>query len=388
MSAPRPGEGPLAGLRVADFSRILAGPLATMVLGDLGADVIKVERPESGDDTRSWSPPTAPDGESTYFLAVNRNKSSITLDLSTTDDRAVARELALSADVVVENFAPGTMERFGLGYEELAAQNPGLIYASLTGFGRGAGAWLPGYDFLVQAVGGLMSITGEPDGEPTKVGVALVDVLAGQNLVSGILAALYHRERTGTGQRVDVDLLSSLLFGLANQASAYLNANVVPRRLGNAHPSIAPYQTLRTADRTIAVAVGNDSQFYRLALLVDTEVGLGSPLTQEERFVTNPSRVRHMRELVTELERRLRTRSAAHWVAKLTAVGVPCGVVNTVSEGFALAGSLGLDPVVRLSRDDGTETRSAANPIRLSASPVSYRRPPPRLRRRQEAGPP
>jgi crotonobetainyl-CoA:carnitine CoA-transferase CaiB-like acyl-CoA transferase len=391
LNAPWTGDGPLTGLHVADFSRILAGPLATMVLGDLGADVIKVERPGIGDDTRSWSPPTGPDGESTYFLAVNRNKRSITIDLSTSDGQAAARELAVRADVVVENFAPGTMERFGLGYDDLAGDNPGLIYASITGFGRGAGAWLPGYDFLVQAVGGLMSVTGDPDGEPTKVGVALVDVLAGQNLVSGILAALYHRERTGAGQRVDVDLLSSLLFGLVNQASSYLNAGVVPQRLGNAHPSIAPYQTLRTADRTIAVAVGNDGQFHRLAELVDIEVGRGSHLAQEERFATNQSRVRHIGPLMAALERRLRTRPAAYWVAKLTAVGVPCGVVNTVAEGFALAGSLGLDPVVRITRDDqfgaddfgtgdvgtSTETRSVANPIRLSRTPVSYRRPPP-----------
>src|SRR5262245_7117983 len=235
-----PVTGPLAGIVVADFSRVLAGPLATMTLGDLGADVWKVERPGTGDETRTWTPPQTAAGESTYFLAINRNKRSLALDLSTAEGRAAARALVHRCDVLVENFAPGTMERFGLGYADLAADQPGLVYASVTGFGRAGGATRPGYDFLIQAVGGLMSITGEPHGGPTKVGVALVDVLAGQNLVAGILAALYHRQRVGVGQRVDVDLLTSLLAGLANQASAYLNAGVVPGRTGNAHPSIAP----------------------------------------------------------------------------------------------------------------------------------------------------
>ena len=264
--APR-RAGPLDGIVVADFTRVLAGPLATMTLGDLGADVVKVERPGAGDETRGWQPPTAANGQSTYFLAVNRNKRSIALDLSTSDGRSAAKALALGADVVVENFRPGTMERFGLGYETLATQRPALIYASLTSFGRGGGD-AAGYDFLVQAVGGLMSVTGSGDGDPTKVGVAVVDVLAGQNLVAGILAALLHRERTGQGQRVEVDLLSSVLAGLVNQASAYLNAGVVPGRLGNRHPSIAPYQAVAAADRLVVLAVGNDGQFRRLAAVL------------------------------------------------------------------------------------------------------------------------
>jgi crotonobetainyl-CoA:carnitine CoA-transferase CaiB-like acyl-CoA transferase len=381
VTEPTPAaSGPLAGLSIVDFSRVLAGPLATMMLGDLGADVLKIERPGTGDDTRAWTPPAAPDGTSTYYLAVNRNKRGTTLDLSSVDGQRTARDLAMRADVVVENFAPGTMERFGLGYTDLVDANPGLIYASVTGFGRGAGAALPGYDFLIQAVGGLMSITGDPDGPPTKAGVALVDVLAGQHLVIGILAALRHRERTGRGQRVDVDLLSSLLFGLVNQASAYLNAGVVPDRLGNAHPSIVPYQTLRTADRPIAVAVGTDAQFRALARTVG--------LADDGRFQTNSDRVRRRGELVDELERLLAHQPADHWIAALTAVGVPCGPVNSVADGFGYAEALGLDPVVRLpdphgadgtDGTDGAEVASVANPVRLSGSPVSYRLAPPRL---------
>jgi crotonobetainyl-CoA:carnitine CoA-transferase CaiB-like acyl-CoA transferase len=342
-----------------------------MTLGDLGAEVIKVERPGIGDETRSWRPPTTEDGQSTYFLAVNRNKRSIALDLSTSEGQISARHLALSCDVVVENFAPGTMERYGLGYDDLATEAPRLVYASVSGFGRGRGAGLPGYDFLVQAVGGLMSVTGDADGEPTKAGVAIVDVLAGQNLVAGILAALYDRERTGRGQRIDVDLLSSLLFGLVNQASAFLNAGVVPGRLGNGHPSIAPYQTLAAADRAIALAVGNDGQFAKLVAVLDA-----NELAGDARFATNPMRVRHAAELTAELERRLATHPAAYWIERLTAAGVPCGPVNTVAEGFALAESLGLDPVVRLT-GDGPDRASVASPINLSRTPVSYRIAPP-----------
>jgi len=367
-------QGPLAGVVVADFSRVLAGPLATMTLGDLGADVIKVERPGAGDDTRAWAPPRAADGESTYFLSVNRNKRGVALDLGTPDGRDAARALAARADVLVENFAPGTMDRFGLGYDELAAVNPRLIYASVTGFGAG-NPDRPGYDFLIQAVGGLMSITGEPDGGPTKVGVALVDVLAGQNLATGVLAALYERERSGRGQRVEVNLLGSLLAGLVNQASAYLNAGVVPGRLGNEHPSIAPYQTIPAADRPIAVAVGNDRQWQRMAEVLD---GLGSlpPLAADPRFLSNPARVRHRRDLAEELAARTRSRPAEFWVERLGAAGVPCGLVNTIDEAFALAESLGLGPVVRQGRGD-IEVASVANPVALSRTPVSYRLPPP-----------
>jgi crotonobetainyl-CoA:carnitine CoA-transferase CaiB-like acyl-CoA transferase len=381
--APQHNPGPLSGVVVADFSRVLAGPLATMTLGDLGADVVKVERPGTGDDTRSWAPPRAADGESTYFLSVNRNKRGVAIDLGTPDGRAAARELAARADVLVENFAPGTMERFGLGFDDLAAANPRLIYASVTGFGAGEGADRPGYDFLIQAVGGLMSITGDPGGDPTKVGVALVDVLAGQNLATGVLAALYERERSGRGQRVEVNLLGSLLAGLVNQASAFLNAGVVPGRLGNEHPSIAPYQTVPAADRPFAVAVGNDRQWQRMAEVLD---GLGTvaPLAADARFLSNPDRVRHRRELADELAVRTRLQPAEFWVERLGAAGVPCGLVNTIDEAFALAESLGLGPVVRQGRGE-IEVASVANPVTLSRTPVSYRLPPPT---RRDLGPP
>jgi crotonobetainyl-CoA:carnitine CoA-transferase CaiB-like acyl-CoA transferase len=348
-----------------------------MMLGDLGAEVIKVERPGTGDETRSWRPPTTEDGQSTYFLAVNRNKRSIALDLSTSEGQISARELALKCDVVVENFAPATMERYGLGYDDLSKLRPDLVYASISGFGRGAGVSMPGYDFLVQAVGGLMSITGYADGEPTKVGVAIVDVLAGNHLATGILAALYHRERTGLGQRVEVDLLSSLLSGLVNQASAYLNAGVVPTRMGNAHPSIAPYQTLAAADRSIAVAVGNDGQFQRLVAVLAEDVPETPSLAGDDRFATNPSRVRHAEALTIELESRMRTRPAAHWVDRLTAANVPCGMVHTVAEGFTLAESLGLDPVVRQHNAAGHPRATVAFPVRFSRTPATYRLPPP-----------
>jgi crotonobetainyl-CoA:carnitine CoA-transferase CaiB-like acyl-CoA transferase len=361
-------RGPLDGILVADFSRVLAGPLATMTLGDLGADVIKVERPGTGDETRSWAPPTTSDGRSTYYLAVNRNKRSVALDLSTPEGRSAAVELVGRADVLVENFAPGTMERFGLGYEQLCEDHPRLVYASVSGFGRDRGARLPGYDFLVQALSGLMSVTGEPAGEPTKVGVAVIDVLAGQNLAAGILAALLARQRTGHGQRVSVSLLGSALAGLINQASAYLNAGVLPGRLGNAHPSIAPYETLPTSDRPIALAVGNDRQFARLAAVV------GGVRADDPRFATNPDRVRNAAALREALAHRLRARPAAEWVAELTAAGVPCGVVNSVAEAFTMAEQLGLAPVVTLGG-----TRTVASPIELSNTPVSYRLPPPQL---------
>jgi crotonobetainyl-CoA:carnitine CoA-transferase CaiB-like acyl-CoA transferase len=367
--------GPLDGIVVADFTRVLAGPLATMTLGDLGADVVKVERPGAGDETRGWQPPTTANGQSTYFLAVNRNKRSIALDLSTSEGRSAAKALALSADVVVENFRPGTMDRFGLGYKALAAQRPALIYASLTSFGPGGGD-TAGYDFLIQAIGGLMSITGAADGDPTKVGVAVVDVLAGQNLVGGILAALLHRERTGQGQRVEVNLMSSVLAGLINQASAYLNAGVVPGRLGNRHPSIAPYQAIAAADRLVVLAVGNDGQFQRLADVLAAEPD-PVDLRHDPRFATNADRVAHVDALTEALHHAFTSRPAAYWVDRFTAVGVPCGAVNTVADAFDLAESLGLRPVVRLRQDDGTEVASVACPIGLSLTPASYRVPPP-----------
>jgi crotonobetainyl-CoA:carnitine CoA-transferase CaiB-like acyl-CoA transferase len=364
----------LGDLRIVDFSRVLAGPLATMVLGDLGADVVKVERPPRGDDTRSWGPPYDERGAATYFEAVNRNKRSVALDLRCADDAERARELIGTADVVVENFRPGVMDELGLGYDALSEANARLVYCSITGFGRDEGATLPGYDLLVQALGGLMSVTGSPDGPPQKVGVALVDVICGLFASVGILAALRHRERTGEGQRVELDLLSCLLTALVNQGSAYTLAGVVGGRMGNAHPSIAPYDLLRAADGDIVVAVGTDAQFAAL-----TEVLRCPQLARDEAFSTNDARVHARERLTGELERRLRERPAAVWVRELTAAGVPAGEVNDVAGAFALAERLGLSPIVDVPRPDGGVARLTRNPIGLSATPPSYREAPPPL---------
>ncbi|MCW2726400.1 MAG: carnitine dehydratase [Frankiales bacterium] len=364
----------LDNLRVLDFSRILAGPFATMMLADLGATVTKVERPGTGDDTRSWGPPYDAAGEATYFQAINRNKDSLVLDLSSPEGLAHAHRLAAEADVVVENFRPGVMDRLGLGYDELRAANPGLVYCSITGFGREGGAALPGYDLLVQAVGGLMSITGTPGGEPQKAGVALVDVLAGLFSTVGILAALQHRGATGEGQRVEVNLLSSLLAALVNQGAAYTAGGVVPARMGNGHPSIAPYEVMRAADTDLVLAVGNDGQFASLCTV------LGVPeLAQDARFATNTARVTNRSPLREALEEQLTTRSAGDWAKALTAARVPAGVVNDVAGAFALAGELGLDPVVSVPREDGTAVDLTRNPIGLSVTPPTYRSAPPRL---------
>jgi crotonobetainyl-CoA:carnitine CoA-transferase CaiB-like acyl-CoA transferase len=369
MTTPPPGA--LAGVRVADFSRVLAGPVATLLLADLGADVVKIERPGLGDDTRAWGPPWASDGESSYYLSVNRNKRSVALDLRDPDDLAVARRLALEADVVVENFRPGVMARHGLDHDTLAGEKPSLVSCRIAGLGRGDVA---GYDFLAQAVGGLMSITGDADGEPRKVGVALVDVMAGLHAAIGILAALHHRDATGEGQLVEVDLLSTTLFALANQASNWLTAGVVPGRMGNRHPSIAPYETLHAADASFVIAVGNDGQF-RTACEV-----LGAPaLADDERFATNAARVTNRDALVVALEEALAADSADGWVARLAAAGIPCGRVNDVARAFDQARALGLDPVATLTRPDGSTVDTVANPIHLTRTPVTYRHPPPRL---------
>ncbi|WP_026403083.1 CaiB/BaiF CoA transferase family protein [Actinomadura rifamycini] len=364
----------LDGVRIVDFSRVLAGPLATMVLADLGAHVTKIERPDGGDDTRAWGPPYDDGGRATYFQAANRNKDSVVLDLRTADGADRARELAASADVVVENFRPGVMDRLGLGHAELSAASPGLVYCSITGFGSGAGAALPGYDLLIQALGGLMSITGEPDGEPQKVGVALVDVISGLFASVGVLAALRHRERTGEGQRVEIDLLSCLLAALANQGSAYTLAGRVGGRMGNAHPSIAPYEPLPTGDGDLVLAVGNDRQFGALARVI------GRPeLAEDDRFAANEARVAHRAELRRLLVDALAAEPAADWVPALSAAGVPAGQVNDIAGAFALAESLGLAPVVEVPRPDGTSARLTRNPIGLSATPPTYRSAPPDL---------
>lgn len=330
----------LDGVLVADFSRVLAGPLCTMTLADLGATVIKVERPGTGDDTRGWGPPWS-DGQrtSTYFESVNRGKRSIALDLRNADDIAAATELARRCDVFVENFRPGALEHLGLGYEQVRAINPSVVYVSITGFGREGGKDLMGYDFLVQAVGGLMSVTGDPDGQPTKAGVALVDVLTGKDATTGVLAALIARGRTGRGCRVEVNLLSSLLSAMVNQAQSTLQTGIAPIRMGNRHPSITPYETLPCRDGLLAVACGNDGQFARLA------AAIGKPeLADDVRFATNGARVEHREVLVAELEALLARQDAQTWQRELTSAGVAAGRVGSLADGFALAQQLGLEP--------------------------------------------
>ncbi|MFV0458931.1 MAG: CaiB/BaiF CoA transferase family protein [Actinomycetales bacterium] len=359
---------PLEGILVADFTRVLAGPLATMTLADLGARVIKVERPGSGDDTRLWGPPWS-EHSATYFESVNRSKESVTLDLQDADDLALARELAHRADVVVDNFKVGTMSRLGLDQASLAPANPGVICCSITGFGSGAGAGLLGYDFLVQAVGGLMSITGEP-GRPTKVGVALVDVLTGKDAVIGILAALHARATTGRGQAIEVSLLTSLLGALANQAQSSLQTGHDPAGMGNRHPSIAPYETLACADGELAVACGNQGQFARMATV------LGAPeLATDPRFADNAARVAHRDELTGRLEELLAGATVDRWVTALTEADVPAGRVGTISQAIELADRLGLQPLTEVGAGYAPQVR---HPVAWP-QPLPPSTPPPRL---------
>jgi crotonobetainyl-CoA:carnitine CoA-transferase CaiB-like acyl-CoA transferase len=365
----------LGALKILDFSRVLAGPFATMTLADFGAEVTKVERPGGGDETRAWGPPYDERGEATYFQSVNRNKESVVLDLSSDEGLAELRRRALDADVLVENFRPGLMADKGLDYETLRAENPRLIYCSITGFGSGeGGAALPGYDLLIQALGGLMGITGAPDGEPMKVGVALVDVLAGLFATIGILVALRAREESGEGQLVEVDLYSALLASMVNQGSAYTIAGVVPERLGNRHPSISPYEVYATAEGDLVLAVGNDRQFGGLC----DELG-ASELATDPRFATNPDRVANRDALGAELERLLAARPAAEWASALLARRVPAGQVNDLGAAFAFAERIGLGPTVAIPRDDGSTVNLTRNPIKLSATPATYRSAPPSL---------
>jgi crotonobetainyl-CoA:carnitine CoA-transferase CaiB-like acyl-CoA transferase len=379
-SGPPSGEGhagPLAGLLVADFSRILAGPYATMLLADLGAEVVKVEGPK-GDDTRTWLPPvrSVPGGEdvSTYYLGVNRNKRSVALDLKDPGDAALAQELARRADVLVENFKPGGLARFGLDYASVAAANPGVVYASISGFGSAPqGAALPGYDLIVQAISGLMSLTGAPDGEPYRAGVAVFDVMAGLHATIGVLSALHHRDATGLGQHVEVNLLSSALSGLVNQTSAFVAGGVVPLRMGNSHPSLFPYEPLPCADGELIITAGNDGQFRRLC-----EV-LGVPeLIDDPRFGGNEDRTAHREELRPLLVERLRTRTKMEWFREIIAAGVPCGPINTIDQGVAFAEEVGLDPVVSAGEGEAA-VPSVRNPIRFSRTEPQYRLPPPGL---------
>ena len=361
MTVDRAG-GPLAGLLVADFSRILAGPYATMLLADMGAEVVKVEGP-GGDDTRTWQPPVR-DGISTYYLGVNRNKRSIALDLRDAGDLAAARELARRADVFIENFKPGGLARFGLDYEAISAANPAVVYASISGFGSGpGGAALPGYDLIVQAISGLMSVTGDPGGEPYRAGVAVFDVISGLHATIGILAALNHRHETGQGQHVEISLLASAMSGLVNQTSAYVAGGVVPFRMGNSHPSLFPYEPLPCADGELIITAGNDLQFRKLAQV------LGVPeLPDDPRFGRNEDRTANRDQLRPLLVERLRTRTKMEWFRELIAAGVACGPINTIDQGVAFATEVGLDPVVSVGQGDAA-VPSVRHPITFSADP-------------------
>jgi crotonobetainyl-CoA:carnitine CoA-transferase CaiB-like acyl-CoA transferase len=363
--------GPLSGLLVADFSRVLAGPYATMLLADLGAEVVKVEGPH-GDETRTWMPPVR--GEtSTYYLGVNRGKRSIALDLRDEEDATLGRELAARADVLIENFKPGGLAKYGLDYESVRTTNPGLVYASITGFGSGAGRHVPGYDLMVQAISGLMSLTGDPDGPPYRAGISVFDVMAGNHAVIGILAALRHRDATGAGQLVEVNLLSSALTGLVNHSSAYAAGGVVPSRMGNAHPSVFPYEPLPTADDDLIVAAANDGQFRRLC-----EVLAIPEVADDPCFAHNADRTKNREQLRPILVERLAERGAVEWFEALTAVGVPCGPIQTIDGGFAMAERFGLDPIVEVG-EGARAVPTTRHPLRFSATPATYRLPPPEL---------
>ena len=371
MASSEPGDGPLRGVLVADFSRVLAGPYATMLLADLGADVVKVEGP-NGDDTRSWTPPVR-DDVSTYYLGINRGKRSIALDLRDDGDVAVARELARRADVVIENFKPGGLRKYGLDFASVVQTNPGVVYSSISGFGSGAGKDVPGYDLMVQAISGLMSLTGDPDGPPYRAGISVFDVMAGNHAVIGILAALRHRDATGEGQHVEVNLLSSALTGLVNHSSAYAAGGVVPYRMGNAHPSVFPYEPLPTADHDLIVAAGNDGQFRKLCGV------LGIPeVADDPRFARNADRTANREQLRPVLTERLAQRGAVEWFDLLVAAGVPCGPINTIDGGFAMAERFELEPVVHVG-EGARAVPTTRHPIRFSATPATYRLPPPEL---------
>lgn len=363
--------GPLDGVLIADFSRVLAGPYATMLLADMGAEVIKVESP-AGDETRTWTPPTR--GEtSTYYLGINRGKRSVVLDLREPGDAELARELARRADVVIQNFRPGGLARYGLDAETVRAANPRVVYASISGFGAGAGAHVPGYDLMVQAVSGLMSLTGEADGTPYRAGISVFDVMAGKDAVIGILAALRHRDATGAGQHIEISLLSSALSGLVNHSSAYVAGGVVPYRMGNAHPSVYPYEPLPTADRDLIVAAANDGQFRKLCGV------LGIPeVADDPRFLRNADRTANRVELRKLLTEALSARGAGEWFDRLVAAGVPAGPINTIDGGFAMAEQFGLEPIVEVGEGERA-VPMARHPITYSATPARYELPPPEL---------
>lgn len=365
---------PLENVRVLDLSRVLAGPYCTMMLGDLGADVVKVERPGTGDDTRQWGPPFAA-GESAYYLCCNRNKRGITLNLKSEQGREIAVQLAERADVLVENFLPGTLDAWGLSYAALSQRNPRLVYCSITGFGQtGPRSAEPGYDIMIQALAGVMSITGETDGAPMKVGVAISDITSGIFACNAILAALVGRERTGRGDRVDVALFDATIAWLANVGSNYLVSGQVPRRQGTEHPNIVPYQAFQAADESLIVAVGNDGQFVKFCDVI------GRPeLATDARFVTNALRVQHRSELLPVLAAEMARRPAAEWLDKLEQAGIPCGPVNTIDRVFADPQTAARDMLIETAHPTIGRLKLAGSPLKLASIDQPPRRPPPLL---------
>lgn len=368
-----PSTSPLGGIRVLDFTRVLAGPFCTMQLADMGADVIKVEDPHFGDETRHWSPPSAANGDSAYYLGVNRNKRGITLNLKSAEGQAIARQLAAKSHIVVENFKVGGMDSFGLSYESLTALNPALVYASITGYGQtGVYKDRPGYDFVIQAMSGMMSITGEPDGKPLKVGVAIADVIAGLFASTSILAALRHAEATGQGQHVDIALFDTQIAALVNIVSGALISEQTPKRYGSAHPSIVPYQPFDAADQPFALAVGNDRQFAALCALIEHP-----EWATDARFDTNSARVENREVLVQLLSDIFATRSAAEWVEALLAAGIPVGSLNTVTQMLQDPQVEARGLVQEVDLGDAL-IKMIAPPIGFSHTPSSIRTPPPK----------
>jgi crotonobetainyl-CoA:carnitine CoA-transferase CaiB-like acyl-CoA transferase len=376
--------GALSHIRVLDLSRVLAGPWATQILGDLGAEVIKIEKPGEGDETRHFGPPFLEGGDgskgnATYFLSANRNKRSVAIDLSKPEGAMLIKRLARRSHVLVENFRTGALARYGLDYASLASDNPALIYCSLTGFGHtGPYKDKAGYDYLIQGMGGLMSITGQPDGapgaEPMKVGVAVSDLVSGLYTAIAILAALLHQARTGAGQEIDMALFDCQVAGLANQAMNYLAGGMIPRPLGNAHPNIVPYQVFETADGFLILAVANDQQFRRFCKAVAAE-----HFAADARFATNASRVHHREEIVSLLKPLFAERTTSEWIALLESANVPCGPINRIDQVFADPQAIAREVVVRVPHADAGELDLVASPLRLSKTPPEYRSAPPRL---------
>ena len=369
-------SGPLAGLRVLDLTRVLAGPTCAQMLGDLGADVIKIEKPGSGDDTRGFAPPVMPGTtESAYFIGVNRNKRSVALDIARPEGQALVRRLLASCDILVENFKAGGLAKYGLDYATLSKEFPGLIYCSITGFGQtGPYAPRPGYDALIQAMGGVMSLTGEPGRSPQKVGVPVADLFAGLYGCIGVLAALRHKEKTGQGQQIDIGMLDTSVAWLANQAMNYLATGENPPRLGNQHPNIAPYQEFPTKDGHIILAVGNDPTFERFCKAFDREDLLADP-----RFATNAKRVENRQAVTEALIPTMTSRTTAEWVEKLEAQKIGCGPINTLKDVFADPHVQARGMLVEMPHGSGATVKVVANPVKLSATPADYRMPPPLL---------